>query len=418
MIQEITTVLLKYFSEELSHISIDIIGDLLKHTHPFNKYFAADLLLNHSIAPERIPMDNILLLINSSDARLRTAGLELLKRWPDVALGKQQELLLSLFASAIAELRATVRPVIARLAAQHEDFAKSAIVKLVKVLLRKEGYEGQHADTSAILSVDLEKWLFIIERQLIFRLLNSEHSQAQEFACILVERYVPASSLSVRNIIRLSEHEILAARRLSWKMFEEQLPRIKYEREESVRLMDSTWEDSRQFAFEFFRRHFTDADWTPELLVSICDSVRNDVQAFGRELITKFFKTEDGPDYLLKLSQHPKAEVQLFATNYLERFAADNIHNIKKLEIFFITVLSNVNKGRVAKDRVLLFLHKEALKSFEAAEVVARIVDRISATFAKGDKAACIEIMRDIQQKYPVIDLPISINEFPEYEGV
>ena len=88
---------------------------------------------------------------------------------------------------------------------------------------------------------------------------------------------------------------------------------------------------------------------------------------------------------------------------------------IKRLETYFMTVLSNVNKGRVAKDRILMFLHKEAMKAYEAAEVTARVIAFISATDAKEDKATCIEIMRDIIKKYPVLELPLTVNEHPEY---
>ena len=415
IVLEIKNLLLKYFSTALSQLSLDVIGDLLNHSSLINKQFAAELLQNHSIDADRIPMENILTLINSKEETLRQAGLNLMGKMSEIALAKQLDLLLSLLVSNTPEIRAAIRPIIANLATKYEAFAKTSVAKLLKLLLRKESFEGLHNEVYSILSIDLEQWLNIVDRQLIFRLLNSDHSKAQELACILIDKYVPFSSLSVRNIIRLADHEILQARQLAWRMFEEQLPRVKYEREEAVRMMDCNWEDSRQFAFGFFRKEFTETDWTPELMVSICDSVRPDVQAFGRELITRFFNDEDGPEYLLKLSQHPRHEVQLFATNYLTRFASDNIYMIKRLETYFMTVLSNVNKGRVAKDRILMFLHKEAMKAYEAAEVTARVIAFISATDAKEDKATCIEIMRDIIKKYPVLELPLTVNEHPEY---
>jgi hypothetical protein len=173
--------------------------------------------------------------------------------------------------------------------------------------------------------------------------------------------------------------------------------------------MDSTWDDTRAFAFDFFREEFREKDWTPQLLVSICDSTKLDVQTFGRELITKYFEEENGTEYLLKLSQHPRIELQLFASNYLERFASDDLNKLQQLEFYFVTVLSQVNKGRVAKDRVLNFLRNEAMKLPEAAEIVARILDRLSMTAAIGDKSTSIEIMRDIHDKYPHIKMPISL---------
>ena len=93
----------------------------------------------------------------------------------------------------------------------------------------------------------------------------------------------------------------------------------------------------------------------------------------------------------------------------MERFASGDLDKLKQLEFYFITVLSQVNKGRTAKDRVLNFLKNEAMKLPEAAELVARILDRLSLTVAIGDKASSIEIMRDIHQKYPHIQMPISL---------
>src|SRR5205823_1348189 len=91
----------------------------------------------------------------------------------------------------------------------------------------------------------------------------------------------------------------------------------------AVRLFDTRWDDAREHWFSEFRK-FDTQDFTPGILVSICDSVREDVQKFGRELITKHFKEEEGQEYLLKLSEHPSADLQLFATNYLEGYATDN----------------------------------------------------------------------------------------------
>ncbi len=409
IIHEIRTVLFDYFKQELSQVSLDVVGQLLQHQDIANQHLAAALLDNHSIEPDRIPIDYAVLLIHHQNAALRQKGLTLLQRYSDMALAKQQELLFQLSIAKRSEIRSEIRPLIKRLAAQFKDFAEKSLMRYVKLLLRKESYEGLHQEVYHILTEDLEAWLKLLDRKLIFRLLNSDHAKAQELACLLIERYIPFESMSVRNIIRLANHEIRAARELAWKMFNTQIPRIKYEREEAIRLMDAKWEDSRKFAFEFFRKEFRDQDWTPELLVAICDSVRPDVQAFGRSMITRFFKEEDGSTYLLKLSQHPRPELQLFATNYLSRYAADSLIHIQQLRIYFTTVLTQVNKGRVTKDRIIQFLHEEALKSYEVAQEVSEILNFVSATSAIGDKAKYIEMMRDLKVKYPVLEMPLEL---------
>jgi hypothetical protein len=105
--------------------------------------------------------------------------------------------------------------------------------------------------------------------------------------------------------------------------------------------------------------------------------------------------------------------MQLFATNYLERFAGGNTERIKALDFYFRSVLSGVNKARVAKNRVFLFLLKEGKKSEAAAGIIAKIVSNISATISVGDKEKCIEIMYELNNLYS-LELPIVFQKVEE----
>jgi hypothetical protein len=177
----------------------------------------------------------------------------------------------------------------------------------------------------------------------------------------------------------------------------------------AVRILESKWDDSRQFAWNLFNETFTEGDWSPEVMVSICDSVRDEVRQFGRELVTRYFEESYGQDYLLKFSEHPGADMQMFATNFLENYAADNPQRLAELAPYFVRVLSGVNRGGVAKRRVLAFLDKEAEKSEAAARVVAEILTRQSVTIAIGDKASAIKTMLKINKSFPQIYLPIQV---------
>ncbi len=411
--KEFSETLLINFSDLTQKIGFDIIRDLIQHPLEENQKFGGELMIRHETKAEDIPVDLFNSFLHSKHPHLRTVGIQLFGQFSHNSLLGRQDDLIKYATSKQEDVRQSVKPVIKKLADKHISFAEDCVNKFVPVLLRKETYEGVHEDIFNLLTQELESHLSIVERKKIFRLLNSDYNKAQELGTKLVDTYIPAESLSVPNIIRLGNHEIKACRSISWRMYQENVSRIKYEREEAIRIMDSNWDDTRAFAFEFFRKEFADKDWTPELLVSICDSVRPDVSAFGRELITRFFKEEDGTQYLLQLSQHPTNELQLFATNYLERFASDDIEKLKQLEFYFITVLSQVNKGRIAKNRVLSFLKKEAMKMPEAAEMVTKLLDRLSLTIAIGDKSTAIEMMRDIHQKYPHIPVPISLATVP-----
>ena len=114
----------------------------------------------------------------------------------------------------------------------------------------------------------------------------------------------------------------------------------------------------------------TPEDWSPEVLVAICDSIREDVRQFGRELVEGHFQENYGQDYLLKFSEHPSSDMQLFAANYLENYGTGNCDRLRELMPYFISVLTRVNRLRVAKQRVFEFLEAEASKSEESARII------------------------------------------------
>ncbi|MEO7768779.1 MAG: hypothetical protein ABIS01_15220, partial [Ferruginibacter sp.] len=122
------------------------------------------------------------------------------------------------------------------------------------------------------------------------------------------------------------------------------------------------------------------------------------------------FTSENGVQYLLKLSQHPGEKMQLFATNYLERFAADDVGKIQSLDFYFRSVLTRVNKSRIAKNRIYQFLLQEGRKSEVAAKIIGGILSDVSAIAAIGDKAKCIDIMMQLKALYDVAT-PLRIKE-------
>ena len=102
--------------------------------------------------------------------------------------------------------------------------------------------------------------------------------------------------------------------------------------------------------------------------------------------------------------------MQLFATNYLERFAADDVEKIQSLEFYFRSVLTRVNKSRIAKNRIYHILLTEGRKSEAAAKTVSSILSEISAIAAIGDKAKCVEILLQLRSLYEV-QTPLKVKE-------
>ncbi|WBM75370.1 WGR domain-containing protein [Saprospira grandis] len=412
LMREVESLLKRYFVKETQQLSLDLIGKFLRLPLAQQQAFGLHLLKGHAADATQIPFEDIQYLFGKTADYWRY-GLELLRHSSEQKLLQEGDFLLGLLEHPEEDVRLASREVLAPLYAQNQAFAVAQMQALLRKLIRKEKIEGLHALFADILTSELEGHLAEVDRKFIFRLLNAKYAPAQELAAVLIDRYIPYESLSVANTVRLANHEIVAVRELAWKMFKEQKDRMRYEREEALRLLDVDWADSRQFAFDFFGQSYTADDWNPSLMVGICDSVRQDVQQFGRQLITRFFEEEDGPMYLEQLSQHPRPELQLYATNYLERFGAGHPERILSLRDYFYTVLAQVNKGRMAKDRIWSFLAKEAKASFEVAQFLSDLATFISATAAIGDKEQAVIVLRDLQDQYPLLEQPIAIHDYP-----
>lgn len=378
VIKDATSILLTHCSDALSIINNQLIIDLLASPVEATQVFAVKIIILKNVQPSA---EALCRLLSSPFVEVRKAGSELL-----------------------TELRSRIEADAA--------YATALVNFLVPLLMRKEPYEGLHQDIADILGKQLVEHLNTVNSNTTIRLIHSNYHPAQDFGFVLLNKYIDSDKLSIRQIIDLANHEQLAYREWTWKYYNENIARIKFERDEAIRLLDAKWDDSRAFAINYFREKFDADDWSPEVLVGIADSVRPDIETFGRELISRFFEEGQGEEYLLKLSQHPSIGVQLFATNYLERFASNNTEKLKNLDFYFRSALTRVNKGRNAKSRIFHFLHQEALKSVDSAVVVADILRDVSATVSIEDKATCIGIMQNLQKQFGDLNLPIKIIDF------
>ena len=424
--KDIAETLRTCFGPQLRSIGLGVVLDLLAHPMLEVQELGGNILLNHSTPARDLPEEIIHSLISSPYESLRGIGIKLFGQLPDETLLRYENLLVEFSTHALADIRQAIRPVIHRLAHSNTDpaFAARLAPLLLSRLLKSEKHEGVHEHLARTLQEDLGKgWMSNVAKETIQKLLAAQSTAAQDVGAALLEFKLAehadwAEHFETSDLAQLSNHEIKRVRDAAQTIFNHVFHRYRQstnphrhleEMSQAVRLLDAKWDDTRNFYFKVFRERFTVEDFTPAVLVSICDSVREDVQQLGRELITRYFETEAGQEYLLKLSEHPSADLQLFATNYLERYAADDPARLKELTPYFITVLSRVNKARIAKSRVLTFLSAEAQKSEEAARIVAEILTRQSVTIAIGDKAAAIEAMLQIRRAYPQVPLPIQV---------
>lgn len=417
---EIAEILLSCFSEQLRSLGLGVILDLLKHPIAQIQEFGARILLNHEIAAVDLPPELIESLMASPYEQIRSIGISLFGQLPDESLtGDKRVLILGMAVNALADIRNSIAPVIQRLAAAYPEFAAWLAGELIDVLMLPERQEGVHSYLLNLLRENIPAGMSAIDKEKALGLLKAKSSVAQELGGLILSANCAAwaAEFETSEIVKLASHEILAVRESARQMFLQNLEAIRDNPQEmlsAVRMLEAKWDDSQEFAVRIFQTEFTGDDWTPEIMVSLCDSIREDVRQFGKDLVTRYFQDDCGQDYLLKFSEHPSADMQLFATNYLESYAASNPERLRELAPFFVSVLSRVNKGRVAKRRIFAFLDAEAAKSEEAAKIVAEILTRQSATIAIADKATAIQTMLKIRQTYPQIDLPIQVKPVAE----
>lgn len=392
------------FGPELREVPLDIVAELLLHPVPPVLLFGLQLLpINqHPITAETLNRSLLTGLLHHSYAPVRTAGISLLGNIDATLLLPYTDELIAACLSDYRDVRQNIPPVLARVAQQEKTFGYKATDLLMPYLLRKETSEGLHEDVSRLLCQELSDYLQNAHKETALHLLYGNYAAAQNVGVVILEKYTQPDQLTMPQVIALGSHENYTVRAWCWRFYREQAARIRYEKEAATRLLESKWPDTRAFAMQYFREGFTEADWSPELLITLADSVKPDVEAYGRELITRHFESAQGTQYLLQLSQHPSEKMQLFATNYLEQYAADDVTKIASLEFYFRSVLTRVNKSRVAKNRIYRFLLTEGRKSEEAAHLVSAILSDISATAAIGDKAKCIELLLQLKALYDV----------------
>ncbi|MFQ4140625.1 WGR domain-containing protein [Chlorogloeopsis sp. ULAP02] len=413
--KEISETLVVCFPLQLRNLSLSVVNDLLAHPILEIQELGARILLNHETTAENLPPQIIESLLASPHETLRVLGIRLFGQLPDEKLiGEESDLIVAMAVNAVEDIRNAIKPIIYRLGAFYPAFTVQIASDLIEILLTPEKHEGVHSYLVRLLREDLQGWMPSINKETTLNLLQVQSSVPQELGGLLLGANYQdwLSEFTTHEIVKLANHEILSVREAARQMFGQILNRLRTDPQEmlvAIRMLEAKWEDSREFAFKILTTEFSDREFTPEVLVSICDSVREEARRLGRDLLTSNFKAADGEEYLLKFSEHPSADMQLFATNYLEKYAVGNPERLRELTPFFISVLSRVNRSSVAKKRIFAFLEMEAQKSEAAAKIVAEIIIRQSVTIAIGDKAAAIQIMLKIHKKYSQLNLPIQV---------
>ncbi len=408
IVENVRWVLLAPLKSQLSIITFDAVGMFVSHASPYVSLVGAQILTAQNLKPHEIPPELYGQLFNSSSPEVRAEAVALMSNLEDAELAQWDEMLGNLMLSAHAPVRAEARKLITRAAQVNDDFAAKILQKLIGALFKSESAEGLHDDLFNVFNDELKPLWKLIDKNQLWRMLTAKSKGIQRISAVVIHTR-PYSDYTVRQWATLSGNPSIGVRAWAWKAYETELDLIKEKLDDALHIFSSNWEDSRSFGFNFFSKNFPFDQWSEEQVIALCDNKHGEVQELGRNLVFEHIQVDRGPRYLLALSEHPSVSMQKFIGQFLERLAAGKNDEIFKLEQYFASVLTRVNKARVAKDQVLSFLHAEGIRDRKIAELVARIMQSLSLSAAIYDKAKAIEIMSDLSNRYPGLAMPIKV---------
>lgn len=399
-----------------AHAPYERLLSLLRHQLAAVRVLACHWLLLHAEPASALPPSSLAALLRDTEAEVRAMGVRLFGALPDHVLLAQTELIARFASAPDASVRQAVDGVIVRLGSLDPAFGAALLPALLDGLFRSETGAGMHANLLTWINGPLARQPGLDDPDLLRRLLAARSKGAQLLGAALIDRF-EARGFEVAEWAAFGCNQNAVVRQWAYAAFLAHPHVVRANLEAALRLFDSRFDDTRAFATDFFARVCPAEDWTPLLLVSLCDHPEPTAQRFGRAMISIHLESADGVDLILKLSQHPSANMQQFVSAWLETAGAGDILRLRRLEPYFLTVLSQVNRGRVARQRVQGFLRDQAMLSPEIGAFVATLFARQVVTMAIGDKAHYIDSLRAIQARYPELPAVLTVQPPPTRPG-
>ena len=385
------------------YVALPQLQALLVHPQQAIQQLGASLL---AVSPYSFAelSDCFALMAISAHVELRAAAIALLAKLNDADKKSYGVLLFNALIDGNAALRASARSVV--LGIQDQDFQQQAFAHILPTLFRSEPVEG-FADDMVALVEGMQAIYTSIEVNLLWRLLTARSKLAEKLGALILPSRKP-QEFSIKQQAMLTKHATFRVRQWAMQALQANPDKVMQQFSEAVRMLDNRWDDTRCQAITLFQQ-LPSAFWTAERVVAICDNVYDDVQVLGRELVLRGFEQGAGDSYLLQLSQHPATQVQLFVSSFLQHYAAGKPDTILKLQAYFKTVLSQVNRGRIIKDRVIAFLFNESGQHETVGKMVAELFSDQSLSSVVADKARYIKTLFELHQRYGIQQTPVKV---------
>ncbi len=395
---------IRYLAEGIQRLSLAQIDNIISRDDFGSQLLGARLLAAYDIRFSEIPRTLLDRLHDSQLLSVQAIATSLLNKQSDEELAVQMPYIVDLYQKESEASGKALLNILQRLARTQAD---ELLQCLMSLLFKTEPREGQHQEVIGFIQAHLSNALQLLNKDVLWRLLQAKTNAAQQVGALALA-YKQAGDFSVKQWALMSYHCDVSVREYGFEAYRQNVVRIKRHTRDALRIIESPWEDAKHFGFEFFREQYQQHEWSVEAIIFICDSVQDDVQRYGRELLQTYFEQNQGPEYLEKLSQHPSANVQLFVSSFLQDHASGSPDRILALRHYFKTMLTQVNRGRICKDRVTQFLLQEAQKNRPVAEMAMDLFAEVSLTVVHKDKAALITGMLQLQRLYPDLPCPLS----------
>ncbi|MCT4616552.1 MAG: hypothetical protein N4A49_16995 [Marinifilaceae bacterium] len=388
---------------DLSNIEV-----LMHHNKPNSTIFAFGLIsLSGNI--DNLFKPYLDMGVNSDCFEIRLQAISIFNKMSDNMILSNRSIINSMLGSKIKEVRQAIMHTASRLVSISDDSAKIILKTCVSNLLSNNRFEKYQEDIYGFIRENLRNYLYYLDKELIIENLLSKYKYPQQLGMICFKNICNKSILEIDTVVRLFNSDIKEIREYCWTYFMSNIDEIKENKNLAISTLNSKWDDSLKFAIEYFENYFQKEDWNFDLFIDICDNNSARIQQFGQKLILKYFDENDTEDYLIKLSQHPSQNMQLFVSDFLNKHAANNVELILKMNYFIDSVLMKVNTGRIIKDRLISLLEKESFKDKRIAELFVRKLENLIVSTNKTDKLKAINIITKLKIKYNNLNPDIDI---------
>lgn len=384
---------------------------LLVHPLALVRAVAAHWLLLLEDAETYLAQVDVQAFLDSELGPLRAAGVHLVGGMPEALLLQRPDVVASFCTNGDRDVRAAARALVERLA-PHVDWADSVVALLRERLFQgaseadvaQADAEALKQDVLAMLTGLLGETTRRTEHGSQMRLLLAKSRGAQQLGAWLLLPQEP-QAFTVRECAALAGVSAVEVREWALRAVDD-AGRLAVRPEDGFALFNSRWPEARAFAQACYSQLAASA-WTIPTLLLLCDHTQPEAQALGRQLLTQHFDPTQIARLLPQLAQHPSIPMQTFVAQALVSHVDvlpehnDPADLIEQLAPYLLTVLSHVNRSRVAKDAVQQWLTRLSTRSPKAARAVATLYSRLVLSDAQCDRTVYVQALNQLHNQYP-----------------